>query len=187
VDEHDLTAWAIRFRDGDERSFRKLVDALTRALVAMAYRYTHDWEWSRDLTQETWIRVHELIGRYDPQRSFVSWLYAVHRNGCLDHTRRAWVRRESTATTADLDRLGGAAPDDPSAEVERREFHERVLAATGRLSESQRQVFVRVDLEQGRQDEVARQLGIRPGTLRTTLHFARRRIAAALTAMEEGT
>ena len=87
----------------------------------------------------------------------------------------------------ELDPLGGPAPDDPSAEVERREFHERVLAATARLSESQRQVFVRVDLEQGRQDEVARQLGIRPGTLRTTLHFARRRIAAALTAMEEGT
>ncbi|HEX9887063.1 MAG TPA: RNA polymerase sigma factor [Longimicrobiales bacterium] len=186
MDEHLLTTWATRFRDGDERSFRKLVEALTRTLIAMAYRYTGDWEWARDLTQETWIRVHERIGRYDPTRSFVQWLHVLHRNACLDHVRKAWVRRESPAGPDELVRLGGAAPDDPSEEAERREFHERVLAATRELSESQREVFVRVDLEQRGQAEVAGELGIRPGTLRTTLHFARRRVARALNAMEEG-
>jgi RNA polymerase sigma-70 factor (ECF subfamily) len=187
LDEQLLTAWATRFRDGDERSFKKLVDGLTRTLIAMAYRYTGDWEWARDLTQDTWMRVHGQIDRYDPARSFVTWLHAVHRNGCLDHVRRAWVNRESTPGPQALARLGGDAPDDPSRDVERREFHERVLRVTGELSESQRQVFVRVDLEQNGQAEVARELGIRPGTLRTTLHFARRKVAQALMAMEEGT
>lgn len=187
MDEQALTAWAIRFREGDERSFGKLVEALTRTLIALAYRYTGDWEWARDLTQETWIRVHQRIGQYDPARSFVSWLHAVHRNVCLDHLRRPWVARESTVGVETLARLIGAASDDPAAELERREFHGRVLQATRRLSESQRQVFVRVDLEQGSQAEVAKELGIRFGTLRTTLHFARRRLAKALRAMEEGT
>ena len=186
MDEQLLTAWATRFRDGDEGSFRKLVDALTRTLVAMAYRYTGDWEWARDLTQDTWIRVHEQIRRYDPTRSFVSWLHGVHRHACLDHVRRAWVRRESLPGDAALEHLGGEAPDDPSVDVERREFRARVLDAATRLSESQRQVFVRVDLEEADQSQVALEMGIRPGTLRTTLHFARRRIAAALIANEEG-
>jgi len=187
LDEQVLTALASRFRDGDEGSFRRLVETLTRTLIAMAYRYTGDWEWARDLTQETWIRVHEQISRYDPSRSFVSWLHAVHRNACLDHVRRAWVRREATVSTGELARLGGVAATDPAAEVERREFHRRVLEATRGLSESQRQVFVRVDLEQGEQTEVAREMGIRPGTLRTTLHFARRRMARMLDGLEEGT
>ena len=186
MDERDLTTWAIAFREGDERSFTKLVDALTRTLIAMAYRYTGDWEWARDLTQETWIRVHERIGQFDRERSFTSWLHSVHRNRCLDHLRRPWVRRESTPGPQALAELTGPAPDDPAADLERREFHERVLVAAGRLSESQRQVFVRVDLEQNGQAEVARDMGIRPGTLRTTLHFARKRVAAALNAMEEG-
>jgi RNA polymerase sigma-70 factor (ECF subfamily) len=186
LDTQVLTEWATRFRDGDERSFKRLVDALTRTLIAMAYRYTGDWEWARDLTQETWIRVHRQIARYDPARSFVTWLHAIHRNGCLDHVRRPWVRRESAPGPAAMVRLGGPAPDDPSVDLERREFHERVLAATRGLSESQRQVFVRVDLERNAQAEVARELGIRAGTLRTTLHFARRKVAAALHAMEEG-
>ncbi|GMV03834.1 MAG: DNA-directed RNA polymerase sigma-70 factor [Gemmatimonadota bacterium] len=187
MDEHALSALASRFREGDEESFRRLVDALTRTLIAMAYRYTGDWEWARDLTQETWIRVHEQISRYDPSRSFVSWLHAVHRNACLDHVRRAWVRREAAVPPGELARAGGAAADDPALEVERREFRQRVLAVARGLSESQRQVFVRVDVEQREQAEVAREMGIRPGTLRTTLHFARRRMAQLLDGLEEGT
>ena len=187
MDEHALKAWATRFRDGDQSSFKKLVDGLTRTLIAMAYRYTSDWEWARDLTQETWIRVHQQIQRYDPERSFLGWLHAVHRNVCLDHARRSWVRRESTVGADALARLGGRAPDSPAEDVERREFREQVLRAAGGLSESQRQVFVRVDVEQGEQAQVARDLGIRPGTLRTTLHFARRKVAQALNALEEGT
>lgn len=185
MDEQRLTAWATRFREGDEQGFRKLVEALTRTLIALAYRYTGDWEWARDLTQETWIRVYERIARYDPEQSFPAWLHAVHRNVCLDHTRRPWVRRESTPGPDVLARLGGQAPDDPSEDAERREFLRRVRDATRDLSDSQRRVFVGVDLEQRDQADVARDLGIRPGTLRTTLHYARRRIAEALTVKEE--
>ena len=77
--------------------------------------------------------------------------------------------------------------DDPGREVERREFHERLLVALAELSESQRQVFLRVDLEQSDQREVARALGIKAGTLRATLHYARKRLAATLRQMEEST
>ncbi len=56
--------------------------------------------------------------------------------------------------------------------------------ALGRLSESQRQVFARVDIEGRDQQEVARELGVKYATLRTTLHFARRRVAETLSEME---
>ena len=72
------------------------VETLSRPLMALAYRYTRDWEWARDLTQETWVKVHEHIGRYEKARSFTSWLYAIHRNGCRDHLRRPWVQQERT-------------------------------------------------------------------------------------------
>ena len=61
------------------------------------------------------------------------------------------------------------------------------MVALGHLSESQRQVFLRVDLEQGDQKRVAQALGIKFATLRTTLHFARKRVAAALREMEKST
>ena len=187
MDQGELGALAVAFQRGDERSFRVLVDTLSRTLLAVAYRHTGDWVWSRDLTQETWIKVHDRIGQYNPERSFSSWLHAIHRNNCIDHLRRPWVNREIQPGDDTVSRLAGAASDDPSHEVERREFHERLLVALGELSESQRQVFLRVDLEQGDQKEIAQALGIKAGTLRATLHYARKRLAAALRQMEEST
>lgn len=185
VDERALKVLATAVQTGDERAFRRLVEGLSRTLVAMAFRYTGDWEWARDLTQETWVRVYRNIGRYDDRRPFTAWLYTLHRNGCRDHLRRPWVQRERTPGDAVLQDLRGAGPGDPERDLEQREFRERILAASEHLSETQREVFFRVDLEQGDQREVAEALGIRFGTLRTTLHFARKRIATVLREMGE--
>lgn len=185
MDDRELNDLAAAFREGDLKSFELLVEALTRPLIALAFRYTQDWEWARDLTQETWIKVHDRIRLYRPGRPFGAWLYAVHRNGCVDHLRRGWVRQESSPGDEVVHGLAGASAQNPEEEVERQEFHQRLLAAVAELSESQRQVFLRVDLEQGDQKEVARALGIRFGTLRTTLHFARKRLARALQEWEE--
>ncbi|UCC71093.1 MAG: RNA polymerase sigma factor [Gemmatimonadota bacterium] len=186
MEERELTALAGAFQQGDTDAFKRLVDALTRPLVAMAYRYTGDWEWARDLTQETWVRVHDRIRRYDPVRSFRAWVFTIHRNACLSHLRRAWVKHETTPGEGAIGELGAVFHTvDPLDDLERREFHQRLLVALGQLSESQRQVFVQVDLEEGDQKEVAQALGIKHTTLRATLHFARRRLAAALREMEE--
>lgn len=187
MDDGDLKTLARAFKKGDQRHFKLLVDALSRTLIAMAYRFTGDWEWARDLTQETWVKVHLQIGRWDPDRSFTAWLYAIHRNGCIDHLRRGWIRYESTPGDEVVARLSGAASEDPADDLERREFHQRLVVAMRHLTESQRQVFLRVDVEQGDQKAVAEKLGIKANTLRATLHFARKRMATVLREMEKST
>lgn len=186
MNDKEYSALATAYQRGDEVSFERLVDSLTRPLIAMAYRYTGDWEWARDLTQETWVKVHRRIRDYDPAKSFRAWLYAIHRRGCLDHLRRAWVRYESAQGEETLTGVHGVAQSgNPDDDLERREFHRRLLMAVSELGESQRQVFVRVDLEQCDQQEAARSLGMKYTTLRATLHAARKRLAEALRRMEE--
>jgi RNA polymerase sigma-70 factor (ECF subfamily) len=181
VDDRELSAQAAAYQRGDERGLRTLVEALSRTLIAVAYRYTRDWEWARDLTQETWVKVHERIGSYDPARSFRAWLFTVHRNNCLSHLRRAWVRQEVVPGDEALRRLRlvSDAPG-PEDDAERREFQRRLLRALGKLGAGQRQVFVRVALERNSCAEVADAMGIKATTVRATLHFARRRLARLL-------
>lgn len=187
MNEAVLNQRARRFRDGDEESFSALVQALTRTLIATAYRYTGDWEWSRDLTQETWVKVYGRIVTWDPGRPFSAWLHGLHRNVCLDHLRRPWVHRE--VVTGPDQGPWAATPDrgDPLAELESREFRARVVRAAEELSPGQRAVFIRVDVEERPRDEVARELGMTAGTLRTTLHYARRRVAETLNRPTETT
>ncbi len=169
-------------RDGDRDAFRRLVELLSRPLIAAAYRYTGDWEGARDLAQETWLRVWRHLPAYEPPRPFRPWVFAIHRNVCLSHLRHRSRHPEDATAAEDLARL---APRVEPPDLDDTTFADRLRHALPALSPSQREVFVRVDLEQGSQTDVARDLGMQPTTLRTTLHFARQRLARLLVADQE--
>jgi RNA polymerase sigma factor (sigma-70 family) len=174
------------FHSGDRESFRFLVESLSRTLIAMAYRYTKDWDTARDLTQETWIKVYERIDRFDPGRSFKNWLLTVHRNGCINHMRKAAVRLEVKG----VEMLETAAPGfgqvhNPTRRIEQIEFMQRVHSAMKELSKRERTVFSLVDIEHNGQTEAAEILEMNPNTLRTTLHHERKKLACTLRKMEE--
>ncbi len=181
MDEARIDTLAEASRQGDERSFRALVDALTRSLIAVAFRYTRDWEEARDLAQETWMRAWAGLHLYEPGRPFRSWLYAIHRNGCLDHLRRGWTVRASLPGDEALGRLPSPARE-PDAErrIETQELRTLLLRAAETLPARQRLAFFRVDVEGGEPRDVAGEMGIEHGTLRATLHAARRRVAESL-------
>jgi RNA polymerase sigma-70 factor (ECF subfamily) len=172
------------FRGGDVESYRFLVESLTRQLIAMAYRYTKNWETARDLTQETWVRIYERIDRYDPGRPFKNWLLTVHRNGCLNHLRSAPVRLEVTGMEMP-ESAGIHHGSNPLRRIEHSEFMQLLHRAMERLSERERTVFSLVDIEHSGQTEAAGILGMNPKTLRTTLHHARKKLAGILGKMEE--
>lgn len=182
MDEGTLAVHVERARQGDGRSFEALVSGLSGMLLATAYRYTGDWECSRDLSQETWLSVFRSLGRLDAGIPFKPWLLAIHRNRCIDHLRR---RRRSREVPADSVQESGyaeavdAAPA-PDEELCRKRRLEAVLRAAGRLPRGQRRVFALVDLEGIPCGEAARAIGMREVTLRTNLYHARRKVARDL-------
>jgi len=186
MDEEEISRLAADFRGGNLGSFRMLVESLTRSLLATAYRYTGNWEGARDLTQETWIRVYERIDSYDPSRPFRPWLTTIHRNGCLSHIKKSAMLREVVTDSQTIEQLPGAVQSsDPQESLKQKEFSQTLRRAMLALTERQRAVFAHVDLEQIDQEEVARMLRMSFSTLRTTLHFARKRLAGLLRKMEE--
>jgi RNA polymerase sigma-70 factor (ECF subfamily) len=186
MDETQWTEWAAATQRGDRDSFRRLVESATRVLIAIAFRFTRDWESARDLTQDTWIKVHRGIHRYDHRRPFRSWLYAVHRNTCLNHLRSPAVRREVATPPAELAALSPPVPEgDAGAGPEHREFEYKLKRALAQLSESQRNVITKVMIDQLTQREAAESLGMGFTTLRTTLHFARKRLAGIMRELED--
>lgn len=182
----NLNSLASAFQNGDLGSFKELVNSMTRPLIAMAYRYTQNWESARDLCQETWIKVYEKIHRYDSSRQFKSWLYAIHRNGCLSYLRKfpTWKYNNTDDQATELAAIKSANPS-PFDITEQKEFGARLREAMKRLSKNQRLVFAIVDIEQTDQEEAALILEMNFSTLRATLHHARKRLARMLRTTEE--
>ena len=176
MDDDRLNECARAHREGDLDGLRVLVEELSRPLIAMAWRYVGDRETARDLTQETWLRVHRSVRQWDPDRPVRPWIFGILRNLCLDHLRRPSPELVDEGVLHDVPGAG----IDPLAETANREFGDRLRAALGELSSIQRQVFTMVDLEELAPSDVAATIGMKPVTVRTTLHFARRKLARLL-------
>jgi RNA polymerase sigma-70 factor (ECF subfamily) len=170
------------------QDFKDLAERYAKPLLAMAYRYTFDWESAKDVCQDTWLRICEKISIYDGRVPFERWLYAVHRNICLDFLRKRRRRREVVSEAAQTAQDGSVSRETaPDKCAELAQARKRILDAAVKLPDRQRAVFAMIDLEQMTIDEAAGILGIKPVSIRTNLYHARKRIAGILQGSEETT
>jgi RNA polymerase sigma-70 factor (ECF subfamily) len=148
----------------------RLFDRCHRRLYALARRMSRDFEESRDLVQEAFLRAARRIDAVPQGASEAeAWLVRVLVNLCKDRQRRRVVREHHTRETA---------PQEASAGHEG-PFVARatVRAALATLSARRRACVVLHHLEDLSVREVSELLGLQPVTVRWHLSAARRQLA----------
>ncbi len=88
----------------DPAALADLVARYQNRLYRYLLRLVRDPTEADDLFQQTWLNVVRQMGRYDPQRSFDTWLFAIAHNLAMDALRR---RRGEN-----IDQFDAAAPGD---------------------------------------------------------------------------
>ncbi len=157
-------------------SVREQDEQLARDWHAWAFRHalflTGNRERAADLAQDALVRALVRRPRDLPQAAFGSWLRTVMVRLEIDHHRR--VMREAAVFKRWLPTFGRDTiedgPDEPSA----------LLAVLGTLPARQRACVVLRYLDDLSEDEVARTLGIRLGTVKAHLARAREALRARL-------
>jgi RNA polymerase sigma-70 factor (ECF subfamily) len=105
---------AVRARDGSRVSFDELVVRYRPRLVAFLARRLADAADAEDVAQETFLRAYDYLDRYDPRRSFSTWLFTIGKNVAANHAI-ARSRREAhhrTSHVGDGAVAGAAEPSD---------------------------------------------------------------------------
>ena len=77
-----------RLRRRDPAALAGVVGRYQHRLYRYLARITRDPAAADDLFQQTWLHVVRQIGRYDPGRSFDTWLFAIAHNAAVDFLRR---------------------------------------------------------------------------------------------------
>jgi RNA polymerase sigma-70 factor (ECF subfamily) len=130
-----------------------------------------------ELTQETMLAIWRKADRFDPtQASASTWIFTIARNQRIDA-----LRRQSRAPLTDLD--GHDGPDEsPDGEelILTEEREARVRAALSALPPEQADVVRMTYFTERPQVEIARDLGIPLGTVKSRLRLAARRLRALL-------
>ena len=74
---------------GQLRALDCLIGRYQQKVFALAYRILRDWHSAEDVTQETFIRLHNAAPRYKPDAKLITFLYPIVLNLCRDMQRKA--------------------------------------------------------------------------------------------------
>jgi len=146
----------------------------------VAYRLTGNDADAQDLVQEVLLRVRRGLERYRPG-SMEGWLSRITTNAFLDDVRKK-KRRPTTALPEDADRVLVDVRADPDAVLASTTLSADIQAALLALPEDFRAVVVLCDVVGLQYDEIAEDLGIPIGTVRSRIHRGRAQLREVLTA-----
>jgi RNA polymerase sigma-70 factor (ECF subfamily) len=142
---------------------------------------------AEDVVQETYLHAFSSLSKFRGESSLATWLTRIALNEALGHKRkqRATVTLESVETaqqtSAQIIQFPAmnteTDPERSAAQSEIRKLLERAMDA---LPEPFRLVFVMRDVEEMSIEETASHLDIRPETVKTRLHRARRLLRQSL-------
>ncbi|MDP9168996.1 MAG: RNA polymerase sigma factor [Acidobacteriota bacterium] len=120
----------LRVRDGDEDSFRVLLDKHRNPLIHFLYRMVQDQGVAEELAQEVFLRIYKSRATYEPTARFTTWMFRI-----ATHLALNWLRDEKHERAQE--RLDAIRPGDlPAREISDKKLSvEQRMVAQVRLQE----------------------------------------------------
>src|SRR5579862_3220363 len=92
---------------GETAAYNGLVQRYQRQVYNLAYRMTGNAEDAGDLVQETFLRAYGALASFRQDASFLTWLYKIASNLCIDQLRS---RKARGALSLDVELSEGREP-----------------------------------------------------------------------------
>ncbi len=175
-----------RARAGDGVAWEEIVQAFSRRIFNLAYRFTSNPDAAEDLTQEVFIRIYRTLNQYDAkQGDLANWLMRLARNLIIDDYRHRQRNPQNTmADTVDdhqyhLRAIGTSA----HKEMERRELASQVQEGIDKLPSDLKTCVILRDIEEMTYQEIVDVLQIPEGTVKSRINRGRIELAKILRRM----
>lgn len=183
-DEASLVELA-RNRDG--AAVRALIQHHNRRMFRMARALLRDDAEAEDAVQEAYVRAFTRLDTFRGEAGFGTWLFRIVRNEALSRLRGRRVTVPWESADLESEHLAEVIPfpslqaqKDPEKAMARQQMRYAIERAIDDLPEPFRVVLVARLVEEMSIEETASLLDIRPETVKTRLHRARKLLMAAL-------
>ena len=173
---------------GNTSAYNGLVMRYQRQVYNLAYRMLGNAEDAGDLVQETFLRAYGALASFRQDASFLTWLYKIASNLCIDQLRS---RKARSALSLDVELEEGREPAADSRNCSPEELAIRdsvqdvVQRAISNLPEKYRVVVVMRHLQDMSVEEIANVLDMPTGTVKTHLFRAREMLRGRLRSVLE--
>ena len=168
-----------RILAGDENAFATLIEKYQQQVHAHALRKVGDFQTAEDITQETFLQVHQKLATLNDPVKFSGWLYAIVNHLCI-----AWYRKNRLETESLQEIYISEVETEAYSRYVATE-HAKTTAAAQRdlvkrlltkLKEGDREVITLHYFEDMTSSEIGSYLGVSENTIKSRLHRARQRL-----------
>ena len=173
---------------GKTVAYNGLVLKYQRQVYNLAYRMVGNADDAGDLVQETFIRAYNALSKFRQDASFLTWLYKITSNLCIDHLR---ARKTKTSLSLDVELEEGREPaadirsNGPEETVLREATQEIVQREISILPDKYRVALVMRHLQDMSVEEISDALDLPAGTVKTHLFRAREMLRGRLRSVLE--
>ncbi|MDE2905372.1 MAG: RNA polymerase sigma factor [Acidobacteriota bacterium] len=171
---------------GDQTAWDAIVRRYRRKVFNVAYTFVGRHDEAEDLTQDIFLKVFKALGTFDRRANFTTWIISVSRNLCIDHYRRVRKEREVVDHRVDASELtpvsGGL---DAFARLDRFDRRALLREALAALPETLREAVALRDLQELSYQEIASQLGLPDGTVKSRINRGRHELARQVLRIEK--
>ena len=165
-----------RVKQGDEIAFSEIVESFQRPVFNLCFRMLGTSDAAEDAAQETFWRAYQSINKYNPERSFPTWLLSIAAHYCIDQHRK----RKLPVVEID-DYLAETAPDpnipNPETVAVKKEQQQQIQDLLDELSELDRAAIVLRYWHECSEEEISQILDISINAVKSRLHRSRKKLA----------
>jgi RNA polymerase sigma-70 factor, ECF subfamily len=183
VSENEIL-WIQQACHGDDHAFGFLVERYQKPVFSLCYRMLGNSRDAEDAAQESFIRAYIHLKKYDPNRSFATWLLSIASHYCIDKIRKRQlpiVSMEALPAEIIADR-NVPNPEAKFSEATREAMIQDLLMALKPLDRSA--VILRYWHEYS-EVEIAEALNLTVSAVKSRLYRARQALAESFLALEK--
>lgn len=185
----------VRYQRGERKAFVELVRRHNRPIYNFVLRQLRVPSVAEDVTQDVFMRLVQNAAEFKHEARFLTWLYTIARNLCIDQLRKLSHRRHASldqpqVEQSDASLLGDTVADpNPQASAERgalsAEVRSSIVKAVDSLPDDQREVFLLREVANLPFREIAEITGVGENTVKSRMRYALDRLKEALCDFEE--
>lgn len=90
------------FLGGDEQALEALIERYLKPLYGFVFQFTQDRNTAEDIVQEVFVKVWKNLAKFDQQKKFSTWIFAIAKNAAYD-----WLKKKKTIPFSVFENLEG--------------------------------------------------------------------------------
>jgi RNA polymerase sigma-70 factor, ECF subfamily len=180
---NDEFEWLEKARHGDEDAFTRLVEMYQTPVYNLCYRMLGEAGAAEDAAQETFWRAYQNMKRYDPDRSFITWLLSIAAHFCIDQQRKHRLSLFEMDEYPDFDITDPGIPN-PEKVTSMNEEDAALHTLINQLNSQDRAAVILKYWHDCSEEEISQMLSLTVSAVKSRLHRSRKLLADLITSQQ---